>query len=225
MFVKWIGPLTVEHVHLEHDTNEEDRTLGITNRTNDIVNEGVRVQSNIAAWSQHIHKDRSQRLSGELVEGVAFLHEQRIAHLDIKPDNLICTFDTDRLLIIDFDIAMKCGSENDMVERSCGTFEWSAPEIVLDADKLPQAFSPIRADLWSCGRVLQFITGMVEKGSYSGFGQLIKMLLDRDPRRRPLLHSVVDKEWVSWTTNQLLEAFGCQASGNEIQETVPTRSV
>ncbi|EGO24515.1 hypothetical protein SERLADRAFT_467954 [Serpula lacrymans var. lacrymans S7.9] len=62
---------------------------------------------------------------------------------------------------------------------------------------------------------------MVDEGGYSGFRQLIKMLLDKDPRRRPSLHSVVDKESVSWTTNQLLEAFGCQASGNETEETVP----
>ncbi|EGN98905.1 hypothetical protein SERLA73DRAFT_16638, partial [Serpula lacrymans var. lacrymans S7.3] len=93
-------------------------------------------------------------LSHELVEGIAFLHAQGIAHLDIKPDNLICTFDTERLLIIDFDIAMKCSGADDVVERSCGTLEWSAPEIVLDADRPPRAFSPIRADLWSCGRVL-----------------------------------------------------------------------
>ncbi|KAL5480148.1 hypothetical protein ACEPAI_1418 [Sanghuangporus weigelae] len=174
-----------------------------------------------------IHKDKPERLnperlSRELIQGVAFLHAQKIAHLDIKPDNLICSFDTGRLLIIDFDVAMKCKDVDEMVERSCGTSGWSAPEIVLDADKPRRAFSPIRADLWSCGRVLQNISGMMGKEARnSSFRHLISKLVDREPRHRPLLHEVVNEESVSWTTEQLLQALGCQPDENKVQVTIP----
>ncbi|EJC99413.1 kinase-like protein, partial [Fomitiporia mediterranea MF3/22] len=92
-------------------------------------------------------------LSRELIEGVAFLHRQKIAHLDIKPGNLVVNFK--RLYIIDFDIAVRCKDVDEMVKISRGTRGWSAPEIGLDNDEAPGAFSPIRADLWSCGKVLK----------------------------------------------------------------------
>ncbi|KAL5522344.1 hypothetical protein ACEPAF_2201 [Sanghuangporus sanghuang] len=149
-----------------------------------------------------IQKDKPERLnperlSHELIQGVAFLHAQKIAHLDIKPDNLICSFDT----------------------RDPG---WSAPEIVFDADKPRRAFSPIRVDLWSCGRVLQNIAGMMGKEARnSSFRHLISKLADREPRHRPLLHEVVNEESVFWSTEQLLQALGCQPDENKVQVTIP----
>ncbi|KAF8641257.1 hypothetical protein AX16_010103, partial [Volvariella volvacea WC 439] len=46
------------------------------------------------------------------------------------------------------------------------------------------------------------------------------MLMVVDPRRRCLLHQVVDEESVNWTTDELLEAFGCRASDKEVEETM-----
>jgi serine/threonine protein kinase len=42
--------------------------------------------------------------SQQLIEGVAFLHSQGIAHLDIKPQNIVVV--RNKLFIIDFDIGM-----------------------------------------------------------------------------------------------------------------------
>ncbi|KAI0286413.1 kinase-like domain-containing protein, partial [Russula brevipes] len=84
-----------------------------------------------------------------LIQGVAYLHQCNIAHRDIKPDNLV----VDRefcLKIIDFDVAMQVKDENQEVDNSCGTKHWMAPEV---EKKLRH--SPIRADRWACGRVLQ----------------------------------------------------------------------
>ncbi|KAI0338505.1 kinase-like protein [Trametopsis cervina] len=146
----------------------------------------------------------AERWSRELIEAVAFLHQQNIAHLDIKPGNIICTLRGHKLLLIDFDIAMRCKSADETIKKSCGTVGWSAPEIVIEDGKPLQAFSPIRADLWSTGKVLQLITDMCDR---SAFKPLMEMLLDLDPKRRPLLHEVVDEESVSWPTTQLAQAF------------------
>ncbi|EJC97801.1 kinase-like protein, partial [Fomitiporia mediterranea MF3/22] len=94
-------------------------------------------------------------LNRELIEGIAFLHRQKIAHLDIKPENLVYSVKSERLYIIDFDIAMRCKDVDEMVKVSCGTPGWSAPEIALNNDEAPRVFNPIRADLWSCGKVLK----------------------------------------------------------------------
>ena len=51
----------------------------------------------------------------DLIEGLAHLHEHGIAHLDIKPGNLFYTDDF-HLQIIDFDLAVWVGSEDDTLK-------------------------------------------------------------------------------------------------------------
>lgn len=55
-----------------------------------------------------------------LVEGLAYLRELRVAHLDIKPSNIVYT-DNVRLRVIDFDTVVRVGFEDEMVEGVCGT--------------------------------------------------------------------------------------------------------
>ena len=43
--------------------------------------------------------------SRQLKEGVAFLHRRGVAHLDIKPQNIVAR--ANRLFIIDFDIPVR----------------------------------------------------------------------------------------------------------------------
>ncbi|KAL5524889.1 MAD1_2 [Sanghuangporus sanghuang] len=157
------------------------------------------------------------RLSHQLVEGVAFLHRHKIAHLDIKPDNLVSDSESRCLYIIDFAIAIRCMEIDEMIELSCGTPKWSAPEIV-HGDKRPlRPFNPIRADLWSCGAVLAFFG----TGKDRAIDSLTGLLLNYDPRRRPLLHELIDEEPDFWSSGRLLQALAlvgnlkrrCSSSG------------
>ncbi|KAL5480637.1 hypothetical protein ACEPAI_1908 [Sanghuangporus weigelae] len=143
------------------------------------------------------------RLSHQLVEGVAFLHRHKIAHLDIKPDNLVWDGESRCLYIIDFDIAVRCMEIDEMIELSCGTPNWSAPEIVHGDKRPSRAFNPIRADLWSCGAVLRFFG----RGKDRAIDSLTGLLLNHDPRRRPLLHKLVDEEPDFWPSGRLLHAL------------------
>ncbi|KAF8263659.1 kinase-like domain-containing protein, partial [Lactarius quietus] len=90
-----------------------------------------------------------------LIEGLAYLHEHNIAHRDIKPDNLVCDSNC-RLQIIDFDVALQVQDENTLTDKYRGTKGWTAPEMGKGKQDEPTSMhSPIRADRWSCGRVLQ----------------------------------------------------------------------
>ena len=51
--------------------------------------------------------------------------------------------------IIDFDIAIQVKDEDEEVVGQCGTEVWMAPEV-----EMLLMYSPIKADRWSCGRVL-----------------------------------------------------------------------
>ncbi|KAH9003909.1 kinase-like domain-containing protein, partial [Lactarius hatsudake] len=88
-----------------------------------------------------------------LIKGLGYLHEHDIAHRDIKPDNLVCDADFSSK-IIDFDVAIEVQDENTQVADYRGTKGWTAPEMGEEDGPTPM-HSPIKADRWSCGRVLR----------------------------------------------------------------------
>ncbi|KAF8257687.1 kinase-like domain-containing protein, partial [Lactarius quietus] len=88
-----------------------------------------------------------------LIEGLAYLHKHNVAHRDIKPNNLVCDNNC-RLQIIDFDLAIMVHDENMESDEYCGTEGWTAPEMGKQAGSTLM-YSPIKADRWSCGRVLR----------------------------------------------------------------------
>ncbi|KAH9995504.1 kinase-like domain-containing protein [Russula vinacea] len=92
------------------------------------------------------------QLGWGLIKGLAYLHEHKVAHRDIKPHNLVCDGDF-RLQIIDFDVAIKVQDENTEIDEYRGTKNWTAPEMGDEEGPTPM-YSPIKADRWSCGRVL-----------------------------------------------------------------------
>jgi hypothetical protein len=122
----------------------------------------------------------------DLIKGLAYLHSHGVAHLDIKPDNLVYTNDGP-LQIIDFDSALHVQSEDEKIEGLCGTHGWRAPEIGDDEEVgPPPVFSPIRADRWSCGRVLLEL--VMEDGNEGAvLVKFAKRLMNVDPCRRPSL--------------------------------------
>jgi serine/threonine protein kinase len=120
-----------------------------------------------------------------LIKGLAHLHKHKIAHRDIKPGNLVCDDDFN-LKIIDFDMAIRVQDENTEINEYCGTEGWTAPEIGKQDGPTPM-YSPIKADRWSCGRViLRHI--MVGVGVGKGDHRLLtfaNQLMANDPQRRP----------------------------------------
>ncbi len=153
----------------------------------------------------------SAQLGCDLMEGLAYLHESGVAHLDVKPRNLVFTDDF-HLLLIDFDTAVRVGSEDEMVEGVYGTRGWMAPEIQEQS-----LYSPIRADRWSCGKVIFCL--LKKSGTEDGdLGRFAKQLMNDNPLHRP---SLVDwSEQVDLTLYDDADADEVEEGGEKKSETL-----
>ncbi|KAI8854388.1 kinase-like domain-containing protein, partial [Chytridium lagenaria] len=113
----------------------------------------------------------------ELVEVVAYLHDLRICHRDLKIENVLMTSRATprdplshtadsaapalHIKLTDFGLAVRLseGIDQDpslaLQEQRCGSEEYSAPEVIL-----AQPYDPRKTDAWSLGVILfAMITG------------------------------------------------------------------
>jgi serine/threonine protein kinase len=150
-------------------------------------------------FARGMFRNNTIDLSRQLIKGVGFLHCHGIAHLDIKPQNIVAL--PHRLFIIDFDISVSVSGPNALIDRWCGTPGWMAPEIGHQ-DGPRHSYSPIRAVLWSSGQVLQYMAreGAVEENPFKA---LTWRLLNKNPLNRPLLHSSQSLFKVGHSSSQL----------------------
>ncbi|KAF9485813.1 kinase-like protein, partial [Pholiota conissans] len=88
-------------------------------------------------------------LTMQLFEAVKFMHDHNVAHMDLKPSNLLIPSDYGRLTVIDFGHSFRLRNEAQLLEGHAGTEGYIAPEVGH------MKFRPIRADLWSVGKVVQ----------------------------------------------------------------------
>ncbi|PVF95392.1 kinase-like protein, partial [Serendipita vermifera] len=95
-------------------------------------------------------------LTYQLLDVVAFIHSKLIAHLDIKPDNLVVDTSAREILLIDFGLSVRLPNKEATLKGARGTPGWVAPELnlqgSLDSDVV---FSPILADTWAVGKVIK----------------------------------------------------------------------
>ncbi|KAF2901400.1 hypothetical protein ILUMI_04777 [Ignelater luminosus] len=81
----------------------------------------------------------------QICEGIDFIHKQRILHLDMKPENILCLTKTgNRVKIIDFGLARKYDPDKKL-QVLFGTPEFVAPEVV-NFDLIGYG-----TDMWSVG--------------------------------------------------------------------------
>ncbi|KAG8826604.1 hypothetical protein FRC18_010021 [Serendipita sp. 400] len=110
------------------------------------------------------------------------MHQHGVAHLDIKPDNIMVEpkYIPFKVSIIDFDVSMKVKDVETTTEGMVGTRGWIAPEVAKGG-----RYSPILADRWACEKMLLYfgehakLTVEMEELCYG--------LMSMDPTARPPL--------------------------------------
>jgi serine/threonine protein kinase len=118
----------------------------------------------------------------QLVEGLDYLHSNGIAHLDLKPENLLLGEDF-KLKITDFDHSRRLG---DTLHVQRGTQNFRAPEIIDRKCKDLKA-----ADIYSLGVVLFVLKAQVLPYSESnGIEKKLFDMLLNEPERYVKTHPI-----------------------------------
>ncbi|KAJ2916572.1 hypothetical protein MD484_g3857, partial [Candolleomyces efflorescens] len=117
-----------------------------------------------------------------LIKGVAYLHANGVAHLDLQMDNLVYD-EAGTLKIIDFDSAVRVRDEEQEVVGYRGASEWTAPEVG-EENGPEQRYSAIKADRWAVGRLLEVFLKYEPSSDLSAFAD---ELMADDPNERPSL--------------------------------------
>lgn len=155
-------------------------------------------------------EEEAWKILEQVASGLAYLHEHKIIHQDIKPDNILVDENND-YVITDFGISMKAQStlrKSMRVQANSGTMAYMAPER-FSLEPTPTKAS----DIWSLGAMMfELIEGKMPFDDFGGgkqqvgaqiprmhadvsdaLKQVINSLLAKDVADRPTAKQVV--EW------------------------------
>ena len=88
-----------------------------------------------------------RRLADELVDAVAYIHQQQVVHRDLKPSNIMVTHNGNNVKVIDFGLADT--DSHAILKQPAGTMRYMAPE------QANTAAPDTRNDIYSLGIILQ----------------------------------------------------------------------
>jgi len=93
-----------------------------------------------------ISKPTMKSFLNQLLDGVAFCHEKRVLHRDLKPQNLLINKKTGELKICDFGLARSSGIPVRSYSHEVVTLWYRAPDVLMGSRNYS---TPI--DIWSIG--------------------------------------------------------------------------
>jgi serine/threonine protein kinase len=87
----------------------------------------------------------------QILNAMEYLHDQNIAHMDLKLENIILDTSCNLIKLIDFgqSFVYKINNREILYKGRSGTIQYAAPEVIKAA-----YYSAEKADIWSCGIVL-----------------------------------------------------------------------
>jgi serine/threonine protein kinase/tetratricopeptide (TPR) repeat protein len=129
--------------------------------------------------SEKLNVDRLRSAVTQLAQAVKVLHDRGIVHCDLKPQNVLVTFeDLPRVIVLDFGLAIELNHQSEVSQRIAGTIVYMAPEQWARAD-VPN----VTWDMYAIGvMIFQAITG-----TPPFVGPLAKVLHDKQTMDLPAL--------------------------------------
>ena len=171
--------------------------------------------------------DKFRSFTFDILTGLAYLHENGIIHMDLKPANLLL----DRLVddleyplvkLCDFGLSRRVSDDGGIViEKKCGTNNYVAPEVRDQARVTPAVdiwclgvllhilavgFPP-HALRWKPGEEVKFGPRHWRKYENTGLADLISRCLKLDPRERISAIEALSHPWITLGKDVLVPTY------------------
>lgn len=130
-----------------------------------------------------LKESNARKMFSDVLNGVSYLHQNNIVHLDLKLENLLLNQDL-VIKITDFGCArFQVGQKT--FDTPCGSYAYGAPEVISG-----QKYDGKKADTWSLGVILYCMVSA--RLPYADDGHLADLMWER--RRSPEIPSWVSLE-------------------------------
>jgi serine/threonine protein kinase len=166
----------------------------------------------------------------QLLEGLGHMHKKGIAHLDIKPENILLSNKEDDAIIklADFGIATDTKFDDRFVKELIGTMHYISPEASVCRNNYHGSVFGFGCanDIWAAGVVLYILLSgqhpfyqededamleTIERGQFTWLGDnwghisesakdLIRKMLEKDIKTRLTAEQCLEHEWFNRTT-------------------------
>lgn len=199
-----------------------------------------------------ISENLSKLIFYQICHAIKYLHDRRITHRDIKPDNiLLATEDNETLVkVTDFGLS-KLVQSNTAMRTLCGTPLYVAPEILVTNG---MGVYTEKVDVWSLGVVLFTClsgtlpfaneygtpaTVQIKNGQYRFLSprwrgvsdeakKLIRKILSTDVNKRPSIDELLKDPWMADDAEMVRKAhklMNMPESSPEVQQSSKRRRI
>ena len=178
---------------------------------------------------------KNKKFFCQILSAIEYLHKNNIVHRDIKLENILFD-DNEDAKLIDFGLS-KYIKNNELLSDKPGSEIYTAPEILLTDDK----YDGFLADIWSlgiCFYAMKFFIFPFLNENYNSYSEclknekltfpedrkaspqfkdLIKRILEKDPKKRITLEQIKQHPWVHSLDFNFLKSPGI----NLTQDVIP----
>ena len=178
---------------------------------------------------------KNKKFFCQILSAIEYLHKNKIVHRDIKLENILFD-DNEDAKLIDFGLS-KYIKNNELLSDKPGSEIYTAPEILLTDDK----YDGFLADIWSlgiCFYAMKFFNFPFLNENYNSYSEclknekltfpedrkaspqfkdLIKRILEKDPKKRITLEQIKQHPWVHSLDFNFLKSPGI----NLTQDVIP----